>query len=213
MPGRSVWTCCEVLPGERTFLAEPEAAHLHRGHESITMRKLIEYTLLSLDGVFDNPFWSRDYRDDAYMKDGWGQVLASDAMLMGRGTYEGFARIWPGRTDPWANRINAMPKYVFSSTLASADWNNCTIIRGDIATEVARLKEVEGPDLITYGHGQFGQTLLKLGLLDALEVSIYPIIVGQGKSFFREGESARLKLVTSKTYAAGVVHLTYAPER
>jgi dihydrofolate reductase len=176
------------------------------------MPKLVEYTLLSLDGVYEDPFWSRDYRDDAYMKDGLGQVLASEAMLMGRRTYESFAQIWPVRTDPWAARVNVMRKYVFSSTLASADWNNSTIIRGDVATEVSRLKEIEGPDLITYGHGQFGQTLLKLGLLDALEVSIYPIVVGHGKSFFREGESARLKLVSAKAYGAGIVHLAYAPQ-
>jgi dihydrofolate reductase len=89
------------------------------------MPKLVEYTLLSLDGVYEDPFWSRDYRDDAYMKDGLGQVLASEAMLMGRRTYESFAQIWPVRTDPWAARVNVMRKYVFSSTLASADWNNC----------------------------------------------------------------------------------------
>ena len=119
------------------------------------MRKVIEYTLISVDGVFSGPALQRflGYRDDAYLRDGLGQLLACDAMLMGRTTYESFAEIWPGRAHPWAGRLNAIQKYVFSTTLDRADWNNSTIIRGDIATEVTKLKQQEGGDLLVYGHG------------------------------------------------------------
>src|SRR5215467_14343308 len=108
------------------------------------MRTLIEYTLLSVDGVFAGADISGffEYRDEAYLRDGLGQLLSCDAMLMGRTTYEGLAKIWPGRdgTHPWAERINAMPKYVFSSTLETAEWNNSTIVRGEVVAEVTRLK-------------------------------------------------------------------------
>src|SRR5260221_11782266 len=127
------------------------------------MRKIIEYTLVSVDGVFAGTAISgfSEYRDDAYMRDGLGQALACDAMLMGRTTYEGFAAIWPRRTDPWADRINAMPKYVFSSTLEKAEWNNTIIVRGDVVAEVTKLKQQEGRDLLIYGHGLLAETLLK----------------------------------------------------
>jgi dihydrofolate reductase len=178
------------------------------------MRKIIEYTLVSVDGVFAGAGISRfsNYRDDAYMRDGLGQALACDALLMGRNTYESFAKIWPGRTDPWADRINAMPKYVFSSTLEKAEWNNSTIVRGDVVAEVTRLKRQEGQDLLIYGHGLLGETLLKHHLLDVLDLSIHPLVVGQGKQFFREGENATLRLVAAKSFSKGIVKLTYEPQ-
>ncbi|WP_236038703.1 dihydrofolate reductase family protein [Ktedonobacter robiniae] len=119
------------------------------------MRNLIEYTLVSLDGVFAGAAISgfSAYRDDTYMRDGLAQALACDALLMGRSTYEVFAATWPRRTDSWANRINAMPKYVFSSTLEKAEWANSTIVRGDVVDEVTRLKQQEGGNLLIYGHG------------------------------------------------------------
>ena len=146
------------------------------------------------------------------MRDGLGQALACGALLMGRTTYEDFAKIWPRRTDPWADRINAMPKYVFSSTLEKADWNNTTIVRGDVVAEVTRLKQQEGGDLLLYGHGLLGETLLKHHLLDELDLSIYPLIVGQGKQFFRQDETATLRLVATKSFSKGIVKLTYEPQ-
>jgi dihydrofolate reductase len=177
------------------------------------MRKIIEYTLVSIDGVFSGPgiapFMS--YRDDAYMRDGLGQLLACDAMLMGRTTYEHFAKAWPGKAHPWADRLNSIKKYVFSATLQRADWNNSTIVRGDIAEEVTNLKQQEGGNLLIYGHGLLGQTLLKLKLLDVLDVSIHPVFVGTGKLLFREGEQAQMKLVATKTFS-NIVKLTYEPQ-
>jgi dihydrofolate reductase len=178
------------------------------------MRKIIEYTLVSVDGVFSGGDIAGffDYRDDAYLRDGLGQLLACDAMLMGRNTYENFAKIWPGRTHPWADRINAIQKYVFSSKLEKAEWTNSTIVRGDVVAEVTRLKQQEGRDLLVYGHGLLGETLLKQHLLDVLDLSIYPLVVGQGKQFFRDGEYARLRLVTTKSFSKGIVKLTYEPQ-
>jgi len=178
------------------------------------MRKIIEYTLVSVDGVFAGADISGffEYRDDAYLRDGLGQLLACDAMLMGRNTYESFAKIWPGRTHPWADRINAIPKYVFSSKLETAEWTNSTIVRGDVVAEVTKLKQQEGRDLLIYGHGLLGETLLRHHLLDVLDLSIHPLVVGQGKQFFREGENATLRLVAAKSFSKGIVKLTYEPQ-
>lgn len=178
------------------------------------MRKIIEYTLVSVDGIYAQADISGffEYRDDAYIRDGLGQLLASDAMLMGRTTYEGFSKLWPGRTHPWADRINAMPKYVFSSTLETADWNNTTIVRDDVVAYVTRLKQQEGRDLLVYGRGLFGQTLMAHHLIDAIDLSIHPLVLGHGKPLFREGETATLRLVAAKSFSKGIVKLTYAPQ-
>ncbi|GCE07326.1 riboflavin biosynthesis protein RibD [Dictyobacter aurantiacus] len=177
------------------------------------MRKIIEYTLVSVDGVFAGAATAgfAEYRDDAYMQDGLSQALACDILLMGRTTYEDFAKIWTRRTDPWAERINAMPKYVFSSTLEQAAWNNTTIVRGDVVAEVTRLKQQEGRDLLLYGHGLLAETLLKHHLVDVLDLSIYPFVAGQGRPFFREGENTALRFVAAKSFSNGIVKITYEP--
>jgi dihydrofolate reductase len=185
-----------------------------RSSVSPGVRKVIEYTLVSLDGVFADEGVGRffDYRDDAYLRDGLGQLLACDAMLMGRTTYEGFARLWPGRDHPWADRLNAMPKYVFSSKLESAAWNNSTIVRGDVVPAVTQLKQQDGGNLLTWGHGLLAQTLLRQHLIDAIDLSIYPLVLGRGKLFFRDDQHATLRLVAAKTFARGIVKLTYQPD-
>ena len=177
------------------------------------MRKVIEYTLVSVDGVFTGPqvLGFMDYRDDAYMRDGLGQLTACEAMLMGRTTYENFATIWPGRIHPWADRLNAIKKYVFSSTLERAEWNNSTILRGDVAAEVTKLKEQDGGDLLVYGHGMLAQTLFKQHLLDVLDVSIHPVFIGSGKTLFRDGQTANMKLVSTKSFSK-IVKLTFEPQ-
>jgi dihydrofolate reductase len=178
------------------------------------MRKVIEYTLVSLDGVFADEAIGRffEYRDDAYLRDGLGQLLACDAMLMGRTTYEGFSRLWPGRDHPWAERLNAMPKYVFSSTLETATWSNATILRGDVCSEVRRLKQQRGGNLLIFGHGLLAETLLKHQLVDAIDVSIHPLVLGRGKLLFRSDQRAKLRLIAAKTFARGIVKLTYEPD-
>jgi dihydrofolate reductase len=105
-----------------------------------------------------------------------------------------------------------MPKYVFSSTLEHAEWKNSTIMRGDVVAEVSRLKQQEGRDLLIWGHGLLGQTLLKHHLLDVLDLSIHPLVLGQGRLFFRQGETACLRLVAGKFFSQGIVKLTYEPQ-
>lgn len=178
------------------------------------MRNIIEYCLISADGfVLDDPFPFRDYHDDAYLREARGLFTACDATLWGRTTYERFAKIYPGidGTHPYAARLNAIRKYVFSSKLETAEWNNSTIVRGDVAAEVSKLKQQDGGDLLLLGHGLLGETLLKRRLLDVLELAILPVIVGHGKPFFREGQAVKLKLSATKAFSK-IVMLTYEPQ-
>ena len=179
------------------------------------MRKLIQYCLVTLDGAFEDPVaWGyRDYGDDALFRDGLGQVLSCDAMLWGRRNYEISKQIFGARTDAWAARMNAIKKYVFSSTLQTADWNNTTIVRDDAGVQVAKLKDQEGGDLLIYGHTVFAEALWRQRLIDVLDIAIYPVMAGLGKTFFRDGLSAKLRLVATKTYSKGGVKLTYEPQR
>ena len=176
------------------------------------MRKIIESTLVSLDGVIGDPHvWAMKHFDDEAQKEALEGLQQSDAMLMGRRTYEIFAAVWPARTGAYAERLNSMRKYVFSSTLRKADWSNSTIIQGDVGAEAAKLKQEDGKDLIIYGHGLLGQTLLKRHLLDELRLSIHPVFVGEGKLLFRKAEKATLKLISAKSRPNGVVVLSYKP--
>ncbi len=139
------------------------------------------------------------------------QLTASHALLMGKHTYEMFAAMWPALTGTYADQMNSLRKYVFSSTLERADWNNTTIISGDVATEVSKLRQQDGQDLVIYGHGLLGQTLLGHHLLDELGLWVHPVILGAGGLFFRAGEKATLRLQGINTLGNGVVVLTYQP--
>jgi len=175
------------------------------------MRKVIEYTLVSADGAFDDPvnLGFMQYQDDAYIRDGLGLLTACDAMLFGRSTYQIFAKLYQvGRVHPWAERLNAIPKYVFSSTLDSADWNNSTLIRGDAVAEVTRLKQQQGGDLLILGHGLLGETLLRAQLTDVVDLSVYPVLAGSGRQFFRAGQAGELRLAAVKTFSK-IVKMTY----
>ena len=178
------------------------------------MRRIIEYCLVSADGiVLDDPFPFRDYYDDAYLRDRLGIFTACDAMLWGRTTYERFAKIYAGReaTNPYAPRLNAIRKYVFSSKLERAEWSNATIVRGDVAAEVTKLKQQDGGDLLILGHGLLGETLLKQSLLDVLDLDIHPVLLGHGKPLFREGQTAKLKLAATKSFSK-IVKVAYEPQ-
>ena len=181
------------------------------------MRKLIVSSLVSLDGVYGDPqSWASDYFDDQAAEESLAVLLDSDAMLMGRRTYEYFAPAWSAPSapaGPYLERINEIRKYVFSSTLEDESWDNSTIVRGDVAAETTKLKEQEGRDLLIWGHGLLAQTLLKQHLIDVLDISIYPVLAGHGKMFFREGHNGGLRLVTAKTFSKGIVKLTYEPTR
>jgi len=174
------------------------------------MRKIIESTLVSVDGVIGDPhLWATDYFDSEAEKHALELLLESDAMLMGRRTYEFFATAFPHRTGAYGDRVNAIRKYVFSSTLRNADWSNSSIVKGDVAAEAAKLKQQDGMDLVIYGHGLLGETLLKHHLLDELNLWIHPVVVGRGKLLFREGGKTNLKLVRQKSLGTGIVVVTY----
>jgi dihydrofolate reductase len=181
------------------------------------MRKVIEYCVISADGIFDDPnpvqMGLRDYQDAAYLRDSQGVFEACDAILWGRTTYEIFAQIYRGGVGhpAYAARLNAIRKYVFSSTRESAEWNNSTIVRGEVGPEVAKLKQQDGGDLLLLGHGRLGETLLRHRLLDAIDLSILPIMVGHGRSLFRESQGVQLKLTAAKVFSK-IVKLTFEPQ-
>jgi dihydrofolate reductase len=178
------------------------------------MRKVIESTLVSLDGVIGDPMsWANEYFDAQAVEVSLEQLRRSDAMLMGRTTYEMFAAAWPASSGDYADRMNEIAKYVFSNTLEEVTWPNSTIVPGDPVAQVRELKEQHGRDLIIYGHGQLGQALLENGVLDELRLWIHPVIVGRGKLLFRPDATAGLRLVDTETRTNGVIVAVYEPER
>lgn len=175
------------------------------------MRKILEYTLISLDGVFSDPIGHgfMRHRDDAYLRDGLGLLTQCDAMIMGRAFYDGASRIWPDRTDhPWAARLNQVKKYVVSSTLTDPEWNNTEVLRGDPVEQVRQLKNQQGGDMVIWGHTRLAETLMRNRLIDILDISIHPVIVGSGQTLWREGLHVDLQLVATKTFDK-IVKLTY----
>ena len=176
------------------------------------MRKIIESTLVSADGVVgDPPLWAMEYRDAEVTAEALERLAEADAMLMGRGTYELFSAVWPSQAGEFADRINSIRKYVFSATLDTADWSNSVILRGDAVAEVTRLKQQDGRELALYGHGRLAQALLEHGLVDELRLSIHPVMVGSGQVLFRDGQKQALRFAGAKTFRTGVVVLTYRP--
>jgi dihydrofolate reductase len=173
------------------------------------MRKLIVHTLATLDGVVeDPPSWgSRDYKEEESFRDDLGEVLACDAMLFGRGGYESLRAIFSTRSDPWAARINAMKKFVFTSTLHETPWQNTKCIED--ANAIEKMKREDGGDLLIYGFTRFAESLFRKGLVDVLRVSIHPVLAGRGRTFHAEGLAAKMKLASTKTYSKGVVLVTY----
>ena len=176
------------------------------------MRKIIESTLMSLDGVFSDPhIWATEYFDDEAERQAVELLSTADAMLMGRRTYEFFAAAFPHQTGEYGDRINKIRKYVFSNTLKTADWSNSLVISGDVVAEAAKLKEQGGGDLVIYGHSMLARTLLENDLLDEFKIWIHPLFLGQGESLFQEGAKKKWRLVATKTLGKDVVLLTYQP--
>src|SRR5262249_27116927 len=173
------------------------------------MRKLIVSSLVSLDGIHGDPrSWIGDYFDDQAEEESLAVLLGSDAMLMGRTTYDYFAPAFSAPSGPYLERIYQMRKYVFSSTLAAADWNNTTIIRGDPVAAVRELKQQGDRHLVIYGYGQLAQALLEHGLIDQLSFVINPVMVGGGTTLFRPGPRTNLRLVSVTERRNGVVTLS-----
>src|SRR5947208_16693615 len=169
---------------------------------------------MSLNGVVESPEkWSFPYWNDEIGKFKHEETFSSDALLLGRVTYEGFAAAWPSRKDPegFADRFNSMPKHVASRTLKKLEWNNSHLVRGDIAAEVSKLKDQPGRDIVIHGSPGLIRSLLPSGLIDEFRLLVYPLVLGHGKRLFDEGSQASLKLVESTTFSKGVVKLVYRP--
>jgi dihydrofolate reductase len=181
-----------------------------------TMRKLVVSTWLTLDGIFDadtmdqwfHPYDSKERQE--YIKEG---ILASGALLLGRTTYEMLASYWPYQKNDDngpASKLNSVSKYVISSTLKKAEWNNSTIIKENVVEEITRLKQQPGQEIQIEGSATLVQSLMGTNLIDEYRFLIHPILMGSGKRFFKDGMiPTRLKLANTETYPSGVMVLSY----
>ena len=181
-------------------------------------RRLVVSEYLSLDGVMEDPMWTVPYWSDeiaAYKRD---ELFASDALLLGRVTFEAFAEVWPTRPDedPYAARINALPKHVATTTLApdevdQAGWNGHRL-GDDVEAAIRALKGDAGGDLLVFGSATLVRSLVRAGLVDEYRLLVYPVVLGEGKRLF-EDEQASLELVDARSFDTGVTALTYRPVR
>jgi dihydrofolate reductase len=187
------------------------------------MGRIVVTEFISIDGVMEAPggddgfvrgAWSFEFdRGDEGNKFKMDEVLDADGLLLGRRTYEGFAAAWPERDGEFADKFNGMPKYVVSSTLQDPDWNNSTVLSGDVAEEVAKLKQEVDGDLYVHGSAQLVQTLIENGLVDELRLMVFPVVLGTGKRLFGETTDMHtLKLKESRTVGSdGVTVMVYEP--
>ena len=180
------------------------------------MRRVTAGLFVSLDGVTESPeTWQLPYFNDEMGEAVGAAMAAADAMLLGRVTYQEFASYWPGvssEDQPFADYMNNTPKFVVSTTLDTVEWNNSTLIKGDVVAEITRLKQQPGKNIGITGSATLVQSLLQHELLDELGLMVHPVVVGSGKRLFEDGgDQKALKLVDSKTFSTGVVYLTYRP--
>jgi dihydrofolate reductase len=184
------------------------------------MGRIVVTEFVSLDGVMQAPGGGEDYEHagwtfeiergedgDKYKLD---ETLASEALLLGRVTYEGFAAAWPSMQGDFADKFNTMPKYVVSSTLEKAEWNNTTVLSGDVVEEVTKLRQQLGGDVVVHGSARLVQTLLQHDLVDQLTLMVFPVVLGSGKRLFSDtGDKVRLRNTSSQTVGDGVTIVVY----
>jgi dihydrofolate reductase len=186
------------------------------------MGRIVVTEFVSVDGVMEDPGGSEDFRYG-----GWSfefnrgeegerfkldETMATEALLLGRVTYEGFAASWPDREGEFADKFNSMPKYVVSSTLDEPGWNNSTVLDGDIPQAVGKLKEELGGDIVVHGSARLAQTLLEHDLVDEVRLMVFPVLLGTGKRIFGEtSDKKALRLVDSRMVGDGVAILVYQP--
>jgi dihydrofolate reductase len=184
--------------------------------------RIVVTEFVSVDGVMEDPGGAEDFkyggwsfafdRGEEGNKFKLDEALEADALLLGRVTYEGFAAAWPTREGEFADKFNSMPKYVVSSTLRDPDWTNTTVLGGDVAEEVAKLKQERDGDLVVHGSAQLAEALLEHDLVDELRLMVFPVVLGSGKRFFGEtSEKKTMRLVDSKVVGEGVSILVYQP--
>jgi dihydrofolate reductase len=183
------------------------------------MRNVVAGLFISLDGVAESPDqWQFDLFDNDMMADMESQLAAQDAILLGRVTYQEWAPYWPTSTDePFASHINNTPKYIVSTTLDTVEWgkwDKITLIKGNLAQEISKLKQQPGKNIGVAGSPTLVQSLLQADLLDELRLAVHPVVVGHGKRLFKEGSDLkRLNLLDAKTTSTGVVLLAYQRKR
>jgi dihydrofolate reductase len=181
------------------------------------MRRVCAWELVSVDGVMESPEeWAFAYSNDEMEQASASGMAASDALLLGRVTYEHLAAYWPGQPGgtPMVDFLNSVPKYVVSETLKEPlRWNNSVLIKGNMAEEIAKLKGQQGKDITVLGSGELVRSLIEDGLLDELRLMVHPVALGGGKRLFEEGRDQKaLELVDSKAFDTGVVYLAYRPD-
>jgi dihydrofolate reductase len=190
----------------------------------IDMGRIVVTEFVSLDGVMEDPGGSEDFkyggwtfeisRGDDGDKFKLDEALGADALLLGRTTFEGFAEAWPSREGEFADKFNNMPKYVVSSTLKDPEWNNSTVIDGDLAEAVTKIRDDHDGNVVVHGSAQLAQALLDKDLVDELRLMVFPVVLGNGKRVFGETSDKKpLKLTSSKIVGDGVAILTYEPVR
>ena len=181
------------------------------------MRKIVAGLFISLDGVVESPIrWRLPYLSGEVSDMMSAGIAHSDAMLLGRRTYQQFAEFWPTQASdvPMAGYMNNTPKYVVSATLDKVEWQNSTLIKGNVVEELARLKQQPGKNIQIPGSPTLVRSLLRDGLIDELALMIHPIVVGSGRRLFDETAIPMgLKLVESRTFSNGVLSVTYQPAR
>jgi dihydrofolate reductase len=184
------------------------------------MGRIVVTEYISVDGVVEAPSGTEDFErvgwTDTFTRGPEGdqfkldETMASDALLLGRVTYDGFAPVWPQVEGEFADKFNSMPKYVVSQTLEDPEWNNTTVLRGDVVEEVSKIKQQYDGDIVVHGSPQLAQTLIEHDLVDALHLQLYPIIVGAGKRLFGETSGTkRLRLTHANTVGDGIHILIY----
>jgi dihydrofolate reductase len=177
------------------------------------VRKLIESTFMTVDGVISAPQeWGPAYWDAEHEAYSHRLLRDADSILLGRETYDVFAAVWPTRAgDPYADRINSLPKHVASRTLGEATWNT-TVLRGDVAAGVSELKQQDGGSILKFGTGELDRTLFEHGLVDELHLWIFPVVAGSGERLLDGGALRQLTLLDTSTFASGIVVHVYGPK-
>ncbi len=186
------------------------------------MGRIVVTEFVSLDGVIEAPGGGENFRHGGWSfeidrgdegdKFKLDETLSSEALLLGRVTYEGFAEAWPSREGEFADKFNTMPKYVVSTTLEEPDWNNSTVLKGDVAQEVAKLRQEQDGDIVVHGSAKLVQTLVEHDLVDEFRLMVFPVVLGSGKRLFGETSDKKpLRLVDSKVVGDGVAIFIYEP--
>ena len=186
------------------------------------MGRIVVTEFVSLDGVMEDPGGAEDFEHGGWSfefsrgeegdKFKLDEAFESDALLLGRVTYEGFAEAWPSREGEFADKFNNMPKYVVSSTLEDPEWNNSTVLKGDVVEEISKLRQAVDGDIVVHGSARLVQTLLEHDLVDELRLMVFPVVLGSGKRLFGDtSDKKALRLADSKTVGDGVAILTYEP--